>query len=488
MATDRWKHISIALAIALLAASISSIYIINFMNSELNRVKEEYGRLQTEYSSLRDQLCQAYFPSNLVYRQAGYPKIAYSSGIQYSPSLPNYTVFIRTLQAPGIYFKLGTLQAPVIDLNTAIRLATSTANLDPSRYNLVSADFEPGAVINQTLYDRPQWSLYFARVYGGFWLYGPYAAGNSVCSLVVSVDALNGTVKSTGLEEDDPHLPTSGEHFELKVDAAEALQAVRVSDLKGVPKTLTENGTVKILEPRIILLGPGSRSLFFEDPLDTSLSGKRRLCWIIGLYSPVPEYGYFGIFAVDAETGVLISGYAQAYLPQLHYYTVDCAIVSSSTHNITVSNQTLPVDGGMVGRNGAVKLAVPEVVVVRPGASGSITLKITSNHPQDVNVNLTLVNPLPAIQNLDIGGSQPRLSIRFERHQVSVPGNGSSEATLLISTLDNTPQKTYLVEVDFSYIYPSWNQPARGSFLFLLTVWDGEGSWPPPPIMREASS
>ena len=487
MATNRWKHLSIALIIALLVVSLLSIYFINSMNDELNGLKEKYSHLQTEYNSLRDQLGQTYFPSNPIYRQAGYPEIAYDGWLQYSPSLPNYTVYIRTLQAPGVYFKLGTLRVPVINFSIAIRLATSTANLDLARYNLVLAYFGPGFIVNETLYDHPTWSFYFARVYENFWLYGSYAAGSSVCSAVISVDAFNGTVRSDGLIENDPYLPTLGEHFELKVNATEALQTVRVSDLKDVPKTLTANGTVRMIEPRIILLGPGSNGAF-ENPLDASLSGKKRLCWIIELYSPVPEYGYFGTFAVDAETGKLVAGYTQTGYPSLQYYTVNGAVIDSSAHNVTVSEQSFPVDGRIVGISGTVLLIVPDVIVIRPGASGSIELNITSDHPQDVNVNLTVVNPLPDVQSLEVNSNPPEVSIRFAKQQTSVSANGSSQVTLLISAQDDAPQRTYLMEANFSYIYPSWNWPARGNLLFLLTVWNGEGPWPPPPIIGKVSS
>jgi hypothetical protein len=487
MATNRWKHLLIVLIIALLVVSLLSIYFINSMSDELNGLKEKYSHLQTEYNSLRDQLGQTYFPSNPIYRQAGYPEIAYNGWLQYSPSLPNYTVYLRTLQAPGVSFKLGTLRVPVINFSAAIRLATFTANLDPTRYNLVLAYFGLGFIVNETLYDHPQWSFYFARVYENFWLYGSYAAGSSVCSAVISVDAFNGTVRSDGLTGNDPYLPTSGEHFEFKVNATEALQTVRMSDLKDVPKTLTANGTVRMIEPRIILLGPGSNGAF-ENPLDTSLSGKKRLCWIIELYSPFPEYGYFGTFAVDVETGKLVTENAEAGLPHLQYYTVNGAVIDSSAHNVTVSEQSLPIDGRIVGRSGTVPLIVPDVIVIRPGVHGSIGLNITSDHPQDVNVNLTMVNPLPDAQNLDTNSNPPGVSIRFAEQQVLVPGTGSSQVTLLFSAQNSAPQGTYLLKANFSYIYPSWNQPARGNLLFLLTVWNGEGQWPPPPIIGKVSS
>ena len=488
MATNRWKQLSIALIMVLLVISLLSIYFINSMDDKLNGLNEKYSHLQTEYNSLRDQLGQTYFPSNPIYRQAGYPQITYSGGLQYSPSLPNYTVYIRTLQAPGVYFKLGTLRAPVINFSTAIKLATFTTNLEPTKYNLVLAYFGPGFIVNETLYDHhPQWSFYFARVYENFWLFGSYAAGISVCSVVISVDAFNGTVRSDGLTGNDPYLPTSGEHFELKVNATEALQTVRMNVLQDVPKTLTTNGTVRMIEPRIILLGPGSNGAF-ENPLDVSLSGKKRLCWIIELYSPVPEYGYFGTFAVDAETGKLVAGYAEAGYPSLQYYTINGAVIDSSAHNVTVSDHSFPVDGRIVGISGTVTLIVPDVIVISPGVHGSIGLNITSDHPQNVNVNLTVVNPLPDVQSSEVNSNPPGVSIEFAEQQTSVPANGSSQVTLLISAQDGAPQGTYLMEANFSYIYPSWNQPARGNLLFLLTVWNGEGSWPPPPIIGKVSS
>jgi hypothetical protein len=132
---------------------------------------------------------------------------------------------------------------------------------------------------------------------------------------------------------------------------------------------------------------------------------------------------------------------------------------------------------------GKLPLIVPNVVVVRPGASGSIGLNITSNHSQDVIVNLTMANPLPGLQSLGSDSSPEGVSMQFMRPQMVVQANGTSQATLLISAQNDVLQRTYLLEVDLEYMYPQWNQPSKQSFVFLLTIWNGKGSIPPLPII-----
>ena len=149
-----------------------------------------------------------------------------------------------------------------------------------------------------------------------------------------------------------------------------------------------------------------------------------------------------------------------------------------------MSQLNFSIDGKIIGMEGKLSLIVPNVVVVRPGASGSIGLNITSNHSQDVLVNLTMANPLPGLQSLGSNGSPEGVSIQFVKQQIVVPANGSPQTTLLISAQSSAPQRAYLLEVDLEYMYPLWNQPSKQSFVFLLTIWDGiQQPIPPLPII-----
>ena len=272
MITNHWKYLSIALVIVLVASSLLSIQIVSTldkqldsMKGELNRIEGEYDGLKAKYDMLKDYFGLDYYTSNLVYLQLGFPKITYS-GLPYSPSLPNYTVYIRST-VPD--FKLGTIPVPVINMKDALKIATSAANLDPSEYCLISAGFSEGAVLNNTLEWSPGWSFYFARTYQDFWLYG---FGPDYSSGEVTVNAFNGSiVRIYGFGENDVYLPTSGENFELKVNMTQALNIVRKSSLNGVPRELTEDGAIQMVEPRIVLFGPDSRYGYLESPLDPLL-------------------------------------------------------------------------------------------------------------------------------------------------------------------------------------------------------------------------
>ena len=422
-----------------------------------------------------------FYPSNPVYLQLGYPKITDGEGHPYSPRFANYTVSIGTSVNR---FMLGTLVSPVLNYTSALKIAASAANVDPTKYSLMEGYISSGGILNETLYWRPSWSFTFARTYQDFWLWG---FGSD--SGTVTVDALNGTIIWIGgFMEDDSNLPKPDDHFELKVSMTEALNIVRSSNLTGVPRELTENGTVSMIEPRITFLGPDSKFGYLQNPLDPSLSGEKRLCWLIQLSSLHPGYGYQGMVVVDAENGRIVADYAEQNLPSNYYPFLSGAIDGLSAYNLSVLQLSFPMDGRVVGREGKLPLIVPNVVVVRPGVSGSIELNITSNHRQDVVTNLTMANPLPSSQNLSSDSSPEGVSLQFIRKQILVPSNGWSEATLLITAQNNAPQRTYLLEVDLDYMYPLDNQPSKQSFVFLLTVWDGIQQLPPLPIIGKGSS
>ena len=168
---------------------------------------------------------QPYMNASKLYASLGYPKITYSGSSPYLPSSPGYYVGYQT---KGLSFHVGDVEAPpMIGVTQAVALAAEQMKLDPSNYTLVQADFQQGAIVNSSLTDHPYWSLTFARVYDGYWLYGNYGAGFSVS---LSVDASNGTVR--GSPPDLSSLPTSG-LYELKVNSSQALQHRPVKQSPG---------------------------------------------------------------------------------------------------------------------------------------------------------------------------------------------------------------------------------------------------------------
>ncbi len=420
---------------------------------------------------------QGYLDVPALYSNLGYPKIMYADYSPYLPSKPNFTMQYQT---KTVSFQVGSVGGDAMSLDRAVGVAAERAGLDPSNYSLAYASFSPGTIVNSTLV-HPEWYLFFARAYDGFWLFGN--VGNGAFSVQVTVDALNGTTIVGSPGADLSSLPTSG-HYELRVDSSRALEAVRGSSLSGVPPALTENGNVTMMEPRIVLLGPSSNNAAFQNPLNASLSDEKRLCWVIQLYSPTPGYGYQGTFAVDAETGKLVSGWAQNLYPGMRIQSITGSVDYSSAANLTVAQETFPLYGGIVGTLASVPVSVPNVLVVSPGSSASIGLNFSSTMTADLNATLSFANPLPGVQSLSQGGVPQGVSLQFERQALVVPGGSWTGTRLLVSVDKSAPAGTYLLEVSETIHNPQGTSMVAASVLFFLTVWNGTGEWPPPPIVK----
>ncbi len=426
-----------------------------------------------------------------VYVDLGYPNVTYSQSSPYLPSRPNVTLEYQT---KDVNYQLGVLQTPVINLTRALESVSDSGallngtNNSSSGFALVSADFEPGQVVNSALEAPPTWDLSFARVYDGYWVFGEYGVGDS--SAFVSVDALNGTVIKTSVEPAaDTPAPASGTKFDLNVNESQALQVIRgITPTQGVPQDLTRNGTVSLIQPMIVLFGPSSKNEAFQTPLDPSLSGQERLCWVVEMSSPTPGAGYQGRFAVDAETGTLDSEWAQALYPSTaEYYITGSAVLPSSSspspNNLTMSQETFQINGSVVGRPGLVPVVVPNVLIMKPGSSAMVGLNFTSTFAvENVTVSpQSFSNPLPGFQNLSSDGLPAGVSAQFLTASVVVPANGNGIATISISANESAPSGTYLLKLN-----AAWSNIAGGqsSVAFLLTIWDGTGQWPPPPTVN----
>lgn len=415
-------------------------------------------------------LTHPFAPSNPIYIQAGYPKITL-------PIQVNYTVRLRT---ENLTYQVGELQAPVTSLDEAIDIAASAAGLDPEKYDLFEANFSPGTIYNETLTRHPHWYLRFARVYQGFWIWGN--AGWNYSSVFVEVDGLNGKV--TNLWRGELYLPSSGERFELKVSAEQAVETVRRFRGQDILDVLLENGTVTRLEPRIILLGPESGNAALMEPLNSSLSGTKRLYWMIELRSPEPQFGSRGLFLVDAETGELAVAKSELSFPSMKVRTIKVAIDYLAVEGLTVSEEVFYLEGGILGKEDRLPVIVPNVLTVKPGGSGTIALTLKSVFiDEDVSVSLSMLNPLPGFQSLATDNTPNGVSIRFEEPQILVPNDREAEVKVNISAEPDSPQKTYLLEIHATY-FLGRDKPFHGLTRFFLTVWDGQGEWPEPPTLR----
>jgi hypothetical protein len=405
-------------------------------------------------------------PSNPVYTSAGYPKISQVES--------NYTVYLRT---ENLTYRIGEMTVPAKSLDEAVRSAASAADLDPEKYSLAVATFSHGSIYNGSLDHHPHWYLSFARVYQGFWIWG--SVGRERTSVYATVDASNGAV--TNIVRDESHLPSGG-RFELKVTAEQAIETMRRFRGRDIPDVLLENGTVTRLEPRIALLGPDSRNYALENPLDPSLSGTKKLYWVIELNSPKPQFGSRGTFLVNAETGELVAATSSLNFPGMRVPQVLVDIDYMAVESLAVSDQRFYINGEVLGVEGILPIVVADVIVVRPSGSGSISLNLESiNIDEDKEVTLSMLNPLPASQAFTADSNPPGVNLRFERQRIVVPRDGSAQTTFFISADPDAPQKTYLLEIHATYNLPNWTSPAHGFTRFLLTVWDGEGEWPKPP-------
>jgi hypothetical protein len=269
--------------------------------------------------------------------------------------------------------------------------------------------------------------------------------------------------------------------FELNVNSSRALETVRASSLPpGIPRTLVENGTIGFMEPRVVIPGvvPGMTWL------NSSVLGQGRLLWVIDMSYSI----YGGQFYVDAGTGQLVTanmGEGAGVSHPIGSFESG-AVAFSTAKNLTVAQETFQMNASIIGRSGSVGVIVPNALIAKPGAKASIQLNYTTfdvaNPP---NVTLSFANPLLGFQNFSSDGSPPGLSLQFSSPTLALlPGNGSAYATLLLSVDKNAPSGTYLIETDAKYFSQEYGVLTGDiQLMFFLSVWDGSGKWPPPPVV-----
>lgn len=435
---------------------------------------------------------QPYMNEPAAYANLGYPKITYSNNSPYLPGKPNYTLEyqIKVSNSQVTSFQIGSVGGDVLSLDQAVGIAARSARLAPANFSLTEAYFSPGMIINNTLVIHPQWELFFARDFHGYWPFG--CVGNGAFSVEVNLDAFDGSIYPSGqippgctFPISNSVLPTSAQ-LELNVNSSTALRAIRDSNLTDVPRELETNGVVTFMQPRLVFFGPNSNNEAFMNPINASLSGHYSLCWVIELYSPTPKYGYQGTFAVNARTGELVSGWAQAFFPSMSYqYVGFSSTMYSSAHNLIVSTQTFGIDGGIVGVSGHVPVTVPNVVIARPGSIGTIGLNFSSTINSAAKVNLSFVDPFPSFESLASNGLPTGVTIVPSSSSIVIPSNGQAPVELTISVDQSASAGTYLIGLKIAIIASNWGQPNEGvDVIFVLSVWNGEGQWPAPPSPR----
>ena len=479
------KSISVATRVLIVAALIAVVAVGAYLNTTLNRstttsttsTSETLSTISCRESTESGTASSsAFLQTPAVYKSLGYPKIY--TGPFYAPytaSEPNFTV---SYQENSTNFQLGYLvNSSVLDLNQAVSLATSCANVDPSNFTLSSAIFSQGSVTNATLTTDPSWGLSFAKIFGNYWYFGEF--GTDYSCLTANVDALTGSVSSVQFDNSCSVSPPQG--YQLKVNSTQALQAVRSANLTGVPQDLLRNGTVTSLDLRVLLLGPSSQNFFFQKPYKASLSGQFRLCWVVSLYSPVPQYGYQGTFAVDAEDGQLDAGGVQNMFPStLFEHVSGSANYSSASGGLSVANESLKVSNSIVGGSGVSYLSVPNVIVIKPGSQGALDLNFSSNIPKNLTATLKVQNPFPEFQQLGTNALPSGMSVAFGNQPFVIPANRTAQTEIVFSTLSDATQGTYLLEINVALAAGSQNY-GSSQVLILVSVWNGSGQWQAPP-------
>jgi hypothetical protein len=430
---------------------------------------------------------QPFLNASGVYASLGYPKVDYSPDYQeitdYSfnfgdpPYVPGEPSFNWEIPSPGGTYTAGTIHAPVLDLDQAVNLAAVHAKLDPVNYTLAEAVFAAGTVYKSSPQSFPEWTLYFAEVHDGYWVYDQRGPG--AFSVEVVVDASNGTVTHMEVSPSDMTGLLNSQQYNLGVNATGALEAVRSSNSSGAPPGLIQNGTVISIAPRLALLGSSPSSW-----LNGSLQGEGRLLWIIGLDRETDCCEQDGVFAVDAGTGELVSESFSVGIgiPNVQGESSG-SLVFPSARGMSVSNETFESNGSIIDRPGLVSVEVPHVLIAKPGSSSSILLDYsTSNLSSPFNITLSFANPTPSIQNLSSNGNPPGVSLQFSKPNLVLPRNGAVSTAFLISVAGNAAAGTYLIELAETSIFPgSGTTQTNEVLLFYLSVWNGAGEWPPPP-------
>lgn len=286
-----------------------------------------------------------------------------------------------------------------MNLSEAVKKVASAANLAPGDYSLSSAEFDPGLIVNGTVSVPASWTLMFAQVYDGFWLYGGTTFGYSIYS---TVDTTTGLVKYFSYPASAPVPGT----YQLIVSSSQALQTVRDHGAVGnIPPVLALEGNVTSMLPTIVMFGPSQYGGYFDNPLDPSLADHERLCWVIQMAETAGPHGggAQGTFAVDAETGRLLSTWSDQLYPASPPAAVIGSWVSSSAKNITISQETFQLDTKFLGQPTS-STVVPQVFWVRPGTTASIELN-SSNYISNMGtLTMAFANPMPGLQNLSSTG------------------------------------------------------------------------------------
>jgi hypothetical protein len=398
--------------------------------------------------------------------------VSYSSAgtdIPYLRSEPNFTLQVE-LGSGDYDASYANISAPVMDLQRAVSLAADYAKLNPVNYTLAEAVFYPGLGSSLGVVSDPEWHLYFEQIYVGYWIFDFDAGG---WPIEADVDALNGAVVLKGGAV--ANLPVPGQ-YDLKVSSSSALETVRALNLTDMP-ALTKNGTVNFIAPLVAFPGLSPNSQWLN------ASGDSRLAWIVEMGHDTVCCSQGGTFAVDAETGALLGDSELGGIGMIQAYVSTSFLFSTAT-NMTVSKQTYPLDGSTVGTSGSVLAAFSDVLTVKPGSTASVALNVSAGDMKNPpKVSFSFSDPFGyPVENLSSSGAPPGVAFRLSNPDLVLQPNLSANTTLFVSVDEDAPAGTYFILLQPTQS-PASQIVGGNVIFFFLSVWNGAGQWPPPPLI-----
>ncbi len=296
------------------------------------------------------------------YSLLNYPIITYGEGLGNGEYQAYYVVDFR-LGSHSRSFRLGVLKLPVIDLVSAYNLGVDALPRVSgfSGYDLVSAYFEGGEVVNGTLVKPPTWSLTIARTYCGFRVWGS--------DYVVVVNAMNSTVIKV-YPGNYPLIPKGINCSYFRINYPKVVSRDSVikyakylvlhSNFSNVIKEVVKEGYVGKVDLRIVKVGPESRNLLTEEALKKEFIGKWFLAWVITFY----KLPYRVSLLIDASSGELINLIKGPLYPPTPYYTFELHL-STPLSRVTLPTYVRLVNGSIIKTNLTIK-----AVITEPGSEG----------------------------------------------------------------------------------------------------------------------
>ena len=438
---------------------------------------------------------EAFLNEGATYSALDYPQLNGDGDNPIDALSPAYVYFTQFPNA--IDANLGVVGASSIGACQALGEAISSLGINSSNYRLARVVINDGEINTANSVEQPSWVFYFAQVYQGYWLDVDTATGFSSSAEVYS---------NTGVARASSPFPLNlppNDNISLSVSYAQALQMIKHATMNIGPGYVA-NGTVDSVDLRVaqVYRVPSGTHATIQPLNGTTSVVNLRLLWIITTSVP----NFVGYFVVDAVSGQIVEAEGEDTRPCGG--SPNCGIVYSTPSGVyssplysrvsgaQVTTQRFLINGTAVGLDGEYPVAVPNVLVMRPGSQASVGLVLTglgspcnqtgnsgdstggpaqTRSTSTVTVTETYCGPY---QISPLAVSVPEnLSVTFARPDVSVPMGGNATDTMLISAPNNAAQGTYIVFLR--------SPPSTASYsYFILSIWDGQGEWPVLPMMN----